>query len=81
MNQWCIKIDKNVFKLAFRFRILPEISKVLETHVHTKDSIFNATAKLFKKCTKNPSNKNALKISCHDDFLYYKKTLILNGCE
>ena len=56
MNQWCIKIDKNVFKLAFRFRILPEISKVLETHVHTKDSIFNATAKLFKKCTKNPSN-------------------------
>ena len=56
MNQWCIEKDKNVFKLAFRFRPLPEISKVLETHVHTKDSIFNATAKLFKKCTKNPSN-------------------------
>ena len=49
MNQWFIKIDKNVFKLAFRFRILPEISKVLETHEHTKDSIFNATAKLKRR--------------------------------
>ena len=36
MNQWCIKKDKNVFKLAFIFHAFPEIPEMLETYAHKK---------------------------------------------
>ena len=36
MNQWCVKKDKNVFKLAFKFHAFPEIPKMLETRAHKK---------------------------------------------
>ena len=35
-NQWCVKKDKSVVKLAFRFHAFPEIPEMLETHAHKK---------------------------------------------
>ena len=34
VNQWCVKKDKNVFKLAFRFHAFPQIPEMLETDTH-----------------------------------------------
>ena len=36
LNQWCVKNDKNIFKLAFRFHAFPEIPEMLETDAHKK---------------------------------------------
>ena len=36
MNQWCVKKDKNAFKLAFRFHAFPENPEMLETLAHKK---------------------------------------------
>ena len=44
--QQCVKKDKCVSKIAFRFRAFPKIPKMLETHAQSL--IFNTNAKL--KC-------------------------------
>ena len=31
MNQWRVKRDKNVFKLAYRFNAFPKMHEMLET--------------------------------------------------
>ena len=36
VNQWCVKKDKNVFKVAFTFHVFPEIPQTLETDAHKK---------------------------------------------
>ena len=36
MNQWCVKKDKNAYKIALRFHAFPEIPEMLETHAHKK---------------------------------------------
>ena len=37
MNQWCVKKDKNAFKLAFRLGYaFPENPEMLETLAHKK---------------------------------------------
>ena len=45
VSQWCVK---NVFKLAFRFHVFPEIPEMLEV-THLKNLISNTTVKL-KRC-------------------------------
>ena len=36
VNRWCVKKDKNVFKLAFRFHAFVKIPENLETHSFKK---------------------------------------------
>ena len=36
VNQWCVKKDKNVFKLAFRFHAFLNFFEMLETSAHKK---------------------------------------------
>ena len=50
VNQWCVKNDKNIFKLAFRLFLPPKFLKFWEL-THIKKSVFNTTAKL--KCRKS----------------------------
>ena len=34
VNHWCVKKDKNVLKLAFRFHAFLKIPEMLDTHAH-----------------------------------------------
>ena len=45
LNQWCVKNDENVFKLAFRLLIFPKFLKCWKL-THIKNLIFNTIAKL-----------------------------------
>ena len=48
-NHWCVKQDKNVFKLAIRYLMFSKFLKCWKL-THIKNPIFDTTAKL--KCRK-----------------------------
>ena len=60
VNEWCVKSDKNVIKLAFRLLLFPKFLKCCKL-MHKKSSTLNITTKV--KCRKlvklrneNPTN-------------------------
>ena len=72
VSQWCVK---NVFKLAFRFHVCPEIPEMLGSHAFKKFNFqhYGITKTFFlKKLKKNQKNCNikmhpkilGVKISC-----------------
>ena len=36
VNQWCVKKDKNMFKLEFGFHAFSKIFELLDTHTHSE---------------------------------------------